>query len=77
MSPPIRPYSHKGISSWFDPVTGYGFLTRGEGTQDIFVHMETLRREGILPIQAGQRLRVRIGDSAKGPQVAEIERPAG
>ncbi|USG59697.1 cold shock domain-containing protein [Sneathiella marina] len=59
---------------WFDPVKGYGFLSRGEGTQDVFVHMETLRREGALPIQAGQRFRVRIGDSEKGPQVAEIER---
>ncbi|GLQ07101.1 cold-shock protein [Sneathiella chinensis] len=60
---------------WFDPVKGYGFLTRGEGTQDIFIHMETLRREGVMPIQAGQFLRVRIGDSDKGPQVAEIEKP--
>lgn len=60
---------------WFDPVKGYGFLSRGEGTQDVFVHMETLRREGALPIQAGQKFRVRIGDSDKGPQVAEIERP--
>ncbi len=60
---------------WFDPVKGYGFLTRGEGTQDIFIHMETLRREGVLPIQAGQFLNVRIGDSNKGPQVAEIEEP--
>lgn len=59
---------------WFDPVKGYGFLTRGEGTQDIFIHMETLRREGVLPIQAGQMLSIRIGDSTKGPQVAEIKR---
>ncbi len=60
---------------WFDPVKGYGFLTRGESTQDIFIHMETLRREGVLPIQAGQFLSIRIGDSNKGPQVAEVKRP--
>lgn len=61
---------------WFDPVKGYGFLTRGEDTQDIFIHMETIRNEGAMPIQAGQTLRVRVADSDKGPQAAEIEVPS-
>ncbi len=61
------------VVKWFDPVKGYGFLTRGEGTQDIFIHMETIRNEGAMPVQAGQTLRVRVGDSDKGPQAAEIE----
>ena len=26
---------------WFNRLRGFGFLTRGEGTADIFVHMET------------------------------------
>ena len=26
---------------WFNRLRGFGFLTRGEGTPDIFVHMET------------------------------------
>jgi len=60
------------IVKWFNRLRGFGFLTRGEGTKDIFVHMETLRKYGFAELKPGDSVLVRFGDVPKGLMASEV-----
>ena len=58
---------------WFDKQRGFGFVNVFGDVEDVFIHMEVLRNNGLSDLQAGEAISVQVATGPRGRLVAEIQ----
>jgi len=58
-----------GTVKWYDPEKGYGFITRDDGGDDLFVHRSAL---GYEQLQEGDRVSFAVGYGQKGENAVDV-----
>jgi len=61
-----------GTVKWFNSGKGYGFITRGSGGDDVFVHISALERSGLTGLSEGDRVIIAVAEGQKGLEAARV-----
>ncbi len=61
-----------GTVKWFKPDKGFGFITADDSEKDVFVHKSVLRRCGLMVLEAGQRVQMRVQEVEKGREATWV-----
>lgn len=65
---PIEPARVK----WFDKSKGFGFANVFGSSDDVFIHVEVLRRSGLADLTAGEAISLRIIDGKRGRMAVSV-----
>ena len=65
---PLEP----GRVKWFDKGKGFGFANVFGRPQDVFLHVEVLRRSGLSDLQPGEALAIRVIEGKRGQMASEV-----
>ena len=57
---------------WFDKAKGFGFANIFGSSEDVFVHIEVLRRSGLADLQPGEAVALRVVEGARGRMAAHV-----
>lgn len=57
---------------WFDKAKGFGFANVFGSDEDIFVHVETLRKSGFADLQPGEAVCLKVVDGQRGRMASSV-----
>ena len=68
LSLPLEPARVK----WFDKAKGFGFANIFGRGEDVFLHVEVLRRSGLADLQPGEAVSLRVVDGKRGRMATQV-----
>ncbi|MEZ5779400.1 MAG: cold shock domain-containing protein [Paracoccaceae bacterium] len=57
---------------WFDKIKGFGFANVYGRAEDVFIHIEVLRRSGFADLQPGEAICLRVMDGKRGRMAVQV-----
>ena len=61
-----------GTVKWFNSSKGFGFIAPDDGSDDVFVHFNSIQMDGYKSLEEGQKVNFETEDGAKGPAAVNV-----
>ena len=63
----------QGTVKWFNDSKGFGFISRANGSGDVFVHHTEIKSSGFRTLQEGQSVQFEVKKGPKGLQAENVQ----
>ncbi|NTU60762.1 MAG: cold-shock protein [Caldiserica bacterium] len=63
----------EGTVKWYDQKKGYGFITRVDTGEDVFVHYTAINKDGYKTLDNGQKVMFDVENGSKGLKAANVQ----
>jgi CspA family cold shock protein len=64
----------RGKVKWFSERKGYGFISKEDGSGDVFVHYSSISGDGFKTLHEGEVVEFNVVDSNKGPKAENVRK---
>lgn len=62
----------QGTVKWFNDAKGFGFISRANGGEDVFVHHSAVQSSGFRTLAEGQAVEFNVTKGPKGLQAENV-----
>ncbi|MFH2070072.1 MAG: cold shock domain-containing protein [Elusimicrobiota bacterium] len=64
----------RGKVKWFSERKGYGFISKDDGSGDVFVHFQAIEGDGYKTLREGEDVEFNVTNSPKGEKAENVKR---